>query len=84
MIFNVQLLISIAKSLESSSSEYLSFAHDFQFCAFGFQAVSSKRVLDHDLQRILKKKTKDDNFDDIDGGDDNDDKYDYSNDFDHL
>ena len=41
-------------------------------------------MLDHDLQRILKKKTKDDNFDDIDGGEDNDDKYDYSNDFDHL
>ena len=79
MIFNFQLLVSIAKLLESSSSGYLSFAHDFQFCAFGFQAVSSKRVLDHDLQTIFKKKTKDG-----DGGDDNDDKYDYSNDFDHL
>ena len=80
MIFNFQLLVSIiAKLLESSSSEYLSFAHDFQFCAFGFQAVSSKRVLDHDLQRIFKKKTKDG-----DGGDDNDDKYDYSNDFDYI
>ena len=79
MIFNFQLLVSIAKLLESSSSEYLSFAHDFQFCAFGFQAVSSKRVLDHDLQRIFKKKTNDG-----DGGDDNDDEYDYSNDFDDL
>ena len=59
MIFNFQLLVSIAKLLESSSSGYLSFAHDFQFCAFGFQAVSSKRVLDHDLQTIFKKKTKD-------------------------
>ena len=84
MTFNVQLLVSFAKLLESSSSGYLSFAHDFQFCAFGFQAVSSKRVLDHDLQRTFKKKTKDDNFDDIDGGDDNDDEYDYSDDYDHL
>ena len=79
MIFNFQLLVSIAKLLESSSSEYLSFAHDFQFCAFGFQAVSSKSMLDHDLQRIFKKKTKDGGR-----GDDNDDKYDYSNDFDYI